>query len=272
MTTYTDEQLQTAASRLREIYDVQTRAERLRTARKFGYESKPDSRLRIYRRLTRGTAKPFSRFSATEYLNDYVLMFDQVVELPDSTTEKPKFLPNDGEETVLNGKVPPYSFSQNMMIASVVLIAIRRGFNETTFVETQINVNPFFARDYPDKGVKETPKKTRLNPMKLLEAYQNRIREMFNEPPKEGYERKAFAFTKKGAETLSKAYQEPTPDLDKAELGAAFIPTSARYVDDKRQPFLEQQPTFRPFPTARQERIVRYVNRAYPQLKRSGRL
>ena len=66
MATYTDEQLQTAAARLREIYDVQTRAERLRTARRFGYESKPDSRLRIYRRLTRGKAKPFSRFSATE--------------------------------------------------------------------------------------------------------------------------------------------------------------------------------------------------------------
>ena len=260
MTTYTDEQLQTAASRLREIYDVQTRAERLRTARKFGYESKPDSRLRIYRRLTRGKAKPFSRFSATEYLNDYVLRFEQDV------------LDNDGDEMVLNGKVPPYSFSQNMMIASVVLIAIRRGFNETTFVETQINVNPFFARDYPEKGVKETPRKTRLDPMKLLEAYQSRIREMFNEPPTEGYERKAFAFTERGARILSEAYDEPTPDLDKAELGAAFIPTSARYVDDKRQPFLEQQPTFRPFPKARQERIVKYVNRAYPQLKRSGRL
>ena len=113
MATYTDEQLQTAASRLREIYDVQTRAERLRTARRFGYESKPDSRLRIYRRLTRGKAKPFSRFSATEFLNDYVLRFDQDV------------LDNDGDEMVLNGKVPPYSFSQNMMIISRVMFVVR---------------------------------------------------------------------------------------------------------------------------------------------------
>jgi hypothetical protein len=260
MATYTDDELQQAASRLREIYDVQTRSERLRTARRFGYESKPESRLRIYRRLTRGKAQPFSRFPATEFLNDYVLRFDQDV------------LDNDGDEMVLNGKIPPYSFSQNMMIVSVVLIAIRRGSNETTFVETQINVNPFFARDYPERGIKETPKKKRLNPMELLKAYQERIREMFDEPPTEGYERKAFAFTDRGSEILSEAYNEPVPELDKVKLGAAFIPTSARYVDDKRQPFIEQKPTFRPFPKDKRERIVRYVNRAYPQLKRSGRL
>ena len=261
MATYTDEQLQTAASRLREIYDVQTRAERLRTARRFGYTSKPDSRLRIYRRLTRGKAKPFSRFSATEYLNDYVLRFDQVVELPESTREKPQFLPNDGDEMVLNGKVPPYSFSQNMLIVSSVMFVVRKNFDFQTF-NTEVNRNPLrVGRD-----------KINLDPMKLLLAYQKRVREKFLLDPAEGYELVAVAFTMRGAKLLAKAYETVVPDPDKADYGAAFIPTKARYVDDKRQPFLEQQPTFRPFPKARQERIVRYVNRAYPQLKRSGRI
>ena len=261
MATYTDEQLQTAASKLREIYDVQTRAERLRTARRFGYTSKPESRLRIYRRLTRGKAKPFSRFSATEFLNDYVLRFDQVVELPDSTREKPKFLPNDGEETVLNGKVPPYSFSQNMLIVSSVMFVVRKNFDFQTF-NTEVNRNPLkVGRD-----------KINLDPMKLLLAYQERVREKFLLDPAEGYELVAVAFTMDGAKLLAKAYETVVPDPDKADYGAAFLPTSARYVNDKRQPFLEQQPTFRPFPKARQERIVKYVNRAYPQLKRSGRL
>lgn len=259
MTTYTDEQLQTAASRLREIYDVQTRAERLRTARRFGYESKPDSRLRIYRRLTRGKAKPFSRFSATEFLNDYVLRFDQDV------------LDNDGDEMVLNGKVPPYSFSQNMMIISRVMFVVRKNFDFDTF-NTQVNRAPFFSQDYPDKGVKETPKKKRLDPMQLLNAYQEEIRDRFLLDPAEGYELVAVAFNMRGAELLAETYETVVPDPEEADFGAAFLPTSARYVDDKRQPFLEQQPTFRPFPKARQERIVKYVNRAYPQLKRSGRL
>ena len=249
MATYTDEQLQTAAARLREIYDVQTRAERLRTARRFGYESKPDSRLRIYRRLTRGKAKPFSRFSATEYLNDYVLRFDQNV------------LDNDGDETVLNGKVPPYSFSQNMLIVSSVMFVVRKNFDFETF-NTEVNRNPLrVGRD-----------KINLDPMKLLLAYQERVREKFLLDPAEGYELVAVAFTMRGAELLAETYETVVPDPDKADYGAAFLPTKARYVDDKRQPFLEQQPTFRPFPKARQERIVRYVNRAYPQLKRSGRL
>ena len=249
MATYTDEQLQTAAFRLREIYDVQTRAERLRTARRFGYESKPDSRLRIYRRLTRGKAKPFSRFSATEYLNDYVLRFDQNV------------LDNDGDEMVLNGKVPPYSFSQNMLIVSSVMFVVRKNFDFQTF-NTEVNRNPLkVGRD-----------KINLDPMKLLLAYQERVREKFLLDPAEGYELVAVAFTMRGAELLAETYDTVVPDPDKADYGAAFIPTKARYVDDKRQPFLEQQPTFRPFPKARQERIVNYVNRAYPQLKRSGRL
>tara|TARA_Y100000004_G_scaffold85875_1_gene96302 strand:- start:25 stop:774 length:750 start_codon:yes stop_codon:yes gene_type:complete len=249
MATYTDEQLQTAAARLREIYDVQTRAERLRTARRFGYESKPDSRLRIYRRLTRGKAKPFSRFSATEYLNDYVLRFDQNV------------LDNDGDEMVLNGKVPPYSFSQNMLIVSSVMFVVRKNFDFQTF-NTEVNRNPLrVGRD-----------KINLDPMKLLLAYQERVREKFLLDPAEGYELVAVAFTMRGAELLAETYETVVPDPDKADYGAAFLPTKARYVDDKRQPFLEQQPTFRPFPKARQERIVRYVNRAYPQLKRSGRL
>lgn len=249
MVTYTDEELQTAASRLREIYDVQTRAERLRTARKFGYESKPESRLRIYRRLTRGKAKPFSRFSATEFLNDYVLRFDQNV------------LDNDGDETVLNGKVPPYSFSQNMLIVSSVMFVVRKNFDFQTF-NTEVNRNPLrVGRD-----------KINLDPMKLLLAYQERVREKFLLDPAEGYELVAVAFTMRGAELLAETYETVVPDPEKADYGAAFLPTKARYVDDKRQPFLEQQPTFRPFPKAKQERIVRYVNRAYPQLKRSGRL
>lgn len=252
MATYTDEQLQTAASRLREIYDVQTRSERLRTARRFGYESKPDSRLRIYRRLTRGKAKPFSRFSATEYLNDYVLRFDQDV------------LDNDGDEMVLNGRVPPYSFSQNMMIVSEVMFVTRDSGDFITF-NTNVNANPFTSTS-----------RGRLDPMNLLREYQSRIREAFSKEneirPERGYELVAVAFTMTGARTLVEVYETEIPDEDKSEYGAAFLPTKARYVDDKRQPFLEQQPTFRPFPKARQERIVKYVNRAYPQLKRSGRL
>lgn len=248
MATYTDDELQQAASRLREIYDVQTRSERLRTARRFGYESKPESRLRIYRRLTRGKAQPFSRFPATEFLNDYVLRFDQDV------------LDNDGDEMVLNGRIPPYSFSQNMMIVSEVMFVTRDDGEFITF-NTNVNANPFTSKS-----------KGRLNPMNLLNAYQSRIRDAFESRPERGYELVAVAFTMRGARTLVDVYDTEIPDEDKSQYGAAFLPTKARYVDDKRQPFLEQKPTFRPFPKARQERIVRYVNRAYPQLKRSGRL
>lgn len=251
MVTYTDEELQEAASRLREIYDVQTRSERLRTARKFGYTSKPESRLRIYRRLTRGKAKPFSRFSATEFLNDYVLRFDQDV------------LENDGDEMVLNGKVPPYSFSQNMMMTSQVMFVVRDDGDFIPF-NTEVNRNPLRVFDGTDK--------VNLDPMKLLLAYQERVREKFLITPEEGYELVAVAFNMRGAELLATTYDTVVPDPDKADFGAAFIPTSARYVNDKRQPFIEEKPTFRPFPKARQERIVKYVNRAYPQLKRSGRL
>ena len=259
MAKYTDEQLQDAASRLREIYDVQTRSERLRTARRFGYESKPESRLRIYRRLTRGKAQPFSRFPATEFLNDYVLRFDQDV------------LGNDGDEMVLNGRIPPYSFSQNMMIISIVMFLARDDGDFVPF-NTQVNRSPFFSQDYPEKGAKETPKKKRLDPMELLKAYQETIREKFMVRPEEGYDLVAVAFNMRGARLLAETYNTEVPDPDKADFGAAFLPTSARYVNDKRQPFIEQKPTFRPFPKARQERIVKYVNRAYPQLKRSGRL
>ena len=249
MATYTDEQLQDAASRLREIYDVQTRSERLRTARRFGYESKPESRLRIYRRLTRGKAKPFSRFPATEFLNDYVLRFDQDV------------LQNDGDEMVLNGKVPPYSFVQNMLIVSSVMFVVRDDGDFTTF-NTEVNRNPLkVGRD-----------KINLDPMKLLSAYQERVREKFMVRPEEGYDLIAVAFNMRGARLLARTYGTEVPDPDKADYGAAFLPTKARYVDDKRQPFIREKPTFRPFPKAKQERIVRYVNRAYPQLKRSGRL
>ena len=248
MARYTEKELQEAASRLREIYDVQTREERLRTARRFGYVSKPESRLRIYRRLTRGKAKPFSRFSATEYLNDYVLRFDQDV------------LANDGDEMVLNGKIPPYSFSQNMMIVSEVMFVTRDSGDFITF-NTNVNANPFTSTS-----------RGRLDPMNLLREYQLRIREAFELRPERGYELVAVAFTMRGARTLVEVYETEIPDEDKSEYGAAFLPTKARYVDDKRQPFLEQQPTFRPFPKARQEAIVKYVNRAYPQLKRSGRI
>lgn len=248
MARYTEKELQEAASRLREIYDVQTREERLRTARRFGYVSKPESRLRIYRRLTRGKAKPFSRFSATEYLNDYVLRFDQDV------------LTNDGDEMVLNGKIPPYSFSQNMMIVSEVMFVTRDSGDFITF-NTNVNANPFTSTS-----------RGRLDPMNLLREYQSRIREAFELRPERGYELVAVAFTMRGATALVEVYETEIPDEDKSEYGAAFLPTKARYVDDKRQPFLEQQPTFRPFPKARQEAIVKYVNRAYPQLKRSGRI
>jgi hypothetical protein len=262
MATYTDEQLQTAASRLREIYDVQTRAERLRTARRFGYTSKPDSRLRIYRRITRGKAKPNSRFDATKYLNDYVLRFDQDV------------LDNDGEEMVLNGKVPPYSFSENMRITSrVVFVAVRFNGNADSW-DASINVNPFLSKDYDDDGVirRKTPDRILLDPMQLLLEYQKSVRERFERAMVEmSYPIVAIAFNRRGAEVLSETYG--TGDIDmEIDLGAAFIPTSYLYIDDKRQPTVSQEPTFRPFPKARQERIVKYVNRAYPQLKRSGRL
>lgn len=248
MATYTDDELQQAASRLREIYDVQTRSERLATARKFGYESKPESRLRIYRRLTRGRAQPFSRFPATEFLNDYVLRFDQDV------------LDNDGDETVLNGRIPPYSFSQNMLIISEVMFVTEDDGEFITF-NTNINRNPFKSED-----------KKKSDPMILLRLYQEAAREKFLEDPDRGYRLVAIAFNMRGARTLARVYDTEIPDERKSNYGAAFLPTKARYVDDKRQPFLEQKPTFRPFPKDKRERIVRYVNRAYPQLKRSGRL
>jgi len=261
MATYTDEQLQAAASKLREIYDVQTRSERLRTARRFGYESKPESRLRIYRRLTRGKAQPNSRFDATKYLNDYVLRFDQDV------------LDNDGEETVLNGRIPPYSFSQNMQMVSIVAFIAARSHGDQIF-NTQVNVNPFRFRDYEKDGVirKETPKNIRLNPVNLLKAYQQKIRDTFEKAMRdESYPVVAIAFNRRGVDILRSVYD--SGDIDREiDFGAAFLPTSYTYVDNKRQPTLTREPTFRPFPKDRRRRIVQYVNRAYPQLKRSGRL
>ncbi len=108
--------------------------------------------------------------------------------------------------------------------------------------------------------------------MILLRLYQEAAREAFLEDPERGYRLVAIAFNMRGARTLARVYETEIPDERKSNYGAAFLPTKARYVDDKRQPFIEQKPTSRPFPKARQERIVKYVNRAYPQLKRSGRL
>ena len=264
MVEYTDDQLQDAASRLREIYDVQTRSERLRTARKFGYTSKPESRLRMYRRITRGVAKPNSRFDATKYLEPYVLGFTENI------------LPNDGQETVLNGRVPPFSFSQNMQIVSRVLFVAVRGNGEADSWEASINVNPFRVADYKDpetgKVRRKTPKSKLLNPMALLKEYQKSVRDRLERGRREmAYPVVAIGFTKDGADELSDAYQ--TGQIDKEiEFGAVFLPTSFAYENNKRLPTLTQEPTFRPFPKAKRERIVKYVNRAYPQLKRSGRL
>ena len=237
---YSKDQLIEAQDKLSEIYSVMTRRERLALATDFGYGGTDESKLRSLRRISTGSLDKRQSAVVSRFFKPFITKED-----PDAWL----------------GRVPAFKLKSDYTIQSYVLTVKDDGGVD---VAIENNINLSYAE--LNRSRRDSVASTDLR--QLFRDYSTIARQRVETP----YAR-AIAFTDEGAREYIRRHNA-NPDVNnrislpqknrpfQISLISVFPPQSGQGTETK---------TFqRPIPKAKQETVVKRVNRTYGQYTRQG--
>jgi hypothetical protein len=237
---YTQRELVEAQDRLSEIYGVYSRSERIAMAEAFGYGGSDDSKLRSLRRISTGSLGRRQTAEISRFFRPFI---------------------TEANPEAWTGRLPPFRLSSPYTIQSYVMYVMEE---QSEFIESQlltIDGNLNLNRD--DLGIPASKAVASTDLAELFALYNRLARVKVTE---QRYT-KAIAFTDEGAEQLVDLFEGriEVPRVNRefgVYLVSVFPPKSGTAMQTK---------TFqRGIPKAKQETIVRSINRRYSALSRSG--
>ena len=240
---YSKNKLIEAQDKLSEIYSVMTRRERLALASDFGYGGMDESKLRSLRRISTGSLDKRQSAVVSRFFKPFITKED-----PDAWL----------------GRVPPFELKSDYTIQSYVMTVKDEG-GVDVVIENNINLS------YAELNRSRRDSVASTDLRRLFRDYSTIARQRVETP----YAR-AIAFTDEGAREYIQKHNA-SPDVNnrirmprknrpfQISLISVFPPQSGQGTETK---------TFqRPIPKAKQETIVKRVNRTYGQYtKQGGRL
>ena len=237
---YTKNKLIEAQDKLSEIYSVMTRSERLALASDFGYGGTDESKLRSLRRISTGSLDKRQSAVVSRFFKPFITKED-----PDAWL----------------GRVPPFELKSDYTIQSYVMTVKDEG-GVDVVIENNINLS------YAELNRSRRDSVASTDLRRLFRDYSTIARQRVETP----YAR-AIAFTDEGAREYIQKHNA-SPDVNnrirmprknrpfQISLISVFPPQSGQGTETK---------TFqRPIPKAKQETIVKRVNRIYGQYRRQG--
>ncbi len=246
---YSISQEQAAQEKLAQIWWASSRTERLALAERFGYGGTDDSKLRAMRRLLTGSIGDGQFINVTNYFKPYV------------TLDSPNAW--NGE------RVPPFKIDGNAQIMSQIMYV--REYDDGDYTRPN-TVQAFEVHLNAD---------AKSNDMRtLFEAYNRKVKEVLGRYSKidpnsdHSSQTLAIAFSQKGVAELIELYdrriEDPRPDTP---YGIIVASTRSKYVGvkGKMKRAKPDSKTFqRSFPKSKRDDMIRYANRSYGQMTRSG--
>ena len=237
---YSKNKLIEAQDKLSEIYSVMTRSERLALASDFGYGGTDESKLRSLRRISTGSLDKRQSAVVSRFFKPFITKED-----PDAWL----------------GRVPPFELKSDYTIQSYVMTVKDEG-GVDVVIENNINLS------YAELNRSRRDSVASTDLRRLFRDYSTIARQRVETP----YAR-AIAFTDEGAREYIQKHNA-SPDVNnrirmprknrpfQISLISVFPPQSGQGTETK---------TFqRPIPKAKQETIVKRVNRIYGQYRRQG--
>ena len=237
---YSKNKLIEAQDKLSEIYSVMTRSERLALASDFGYGGTDESKLRSLRRISTGSLDKRQSAVVSRFFKPFITKED-----PDAWL----------------GRVPPFELKSDYTIQSYVMTVKDEG-GVDVVIENNINLS------YAELNRSRRDSVASTDLRRLFRDYSTIARQRVETP----YAR-AIAFTDEGAREYIQKHNA-SPDVNnrirmprknrpfQISLISVFPPQSGQGTETK---------TFqRPIPKAKQETIVKRVNRIYGQYRREG--
>ena len=248
---YSKDELIEAQDKLSEIYSVMTRRERLALASDFGYGGTDESKLRSLRRISTGSLDKRQSAVVSRFFKPFITKED-----PDAWL----------------GRVPAFELKSDYTIQSYVMTVKDDGGVDVA-IENNINLS------YAELNRSRRDSVASTNLRQLFRDYSTIARQRVETP----YAR-AIAFTDEGAREYIQKHNEK---FDKERLNRNMPQTINNRIKmpDKNRPFqislisvfppqsgqTTETKTFqRPIPKAKQETIVKRVNRTYGQYTRQG--
>jgi len=237
---YSKNKLIEAQDKLSEIYSVMTRSERLALASDFGYGGTDESKLRSLRRISTGSLDKRQSAVVSRFFKPFITKED-----PDAWL----------------GRVPPFELKSAYTIQSYVMTVKDEG-GVDVVIENNINLS------YAELNRSRRDSVASTDLRQLFRDYSTIARQRVETP----YAR-AIAFTDEGAREYIQKHNA-SPDVNnrirmprknrpfQISLISVFPPQSGQGTETK---------TFqRGIPKAKQETIVKRVNRTYGQYRRQG--
>tara|TARA_R100001079_G_scaffold58000_1_gene29656 strand:+ start:676 stop:1407 length:732 start_codon:yes stop_codon:yes gene_type:complete len=237
---YSKNKLIEAQDKLSEIYSVMTRRERLALASDFGYGGTDESKLRSLRRISTGSLDKRQSAVVSRFFKPFITKDD-----PDAWL----------------GRVPPFELKSDYTIQSYVMTVKDEG-GVDVVIENNINLS------YAELNRSRRDSVASTDLRQLFRDYSTIARQRVETP----YAR-AIAFTDEGARKYITQHNA-SPDVNnrirmpkknrpfQISLISVFPPQSGQGTETK---------TFqRPIPKAKQETVVKRVNRTYGQYRRQG--
>ena len=237
---YSKNKLIEAQDKLSEIYSVMTRRERLALASDFGYGGTDESKLRSLRRISTGSLDKRQSAVVSRFFKPFITKED-----PDAWL----------------GRVPPFELKSDYTIQSYVMTVKDEG-GVDVVIENNINLS------YAELNRSRRDSVASTDLRRLFRDYSTIARQRVETP----YAR-AIAFTDEGAREYIQKHNA-SPDVNnrirmprknrpfQISLISVFPPQSGQGTETK---------TFqRGIPKAKQETIVKRVNRTYGQYRRQG--
>ena len=237
---YSKNKLIEAQDKLSEIYSVMTRSERLALASDFGYGGTDESKLRSLRRISTGSLDKRQSAVVSRFFKPFITKED-----PDAWL----------------GRVPPFELKSDYTIQSYVMTVKDEG-GVDVVIENNINLS------YAELNRSRRDSVASTDLRRLFRDYSTIARQRVETP----YAR-AIAFTDEGAREYIQKHNA-SPDVNnrirmprknrpfQISLISVFPPQSGQGTETK---------TFqRRIPKAKQETIVKRVNRTYGQYTRQG--
>lgn len=237
---YSKNKLIEAQDKLSEIYSVMTRRERLALASDFGYGGTDESKLRSLRRISTGSLDKRQSAVVSRFFKPFITKDD-----PDAWL----------------GRVPPFELKSDYTIQSYVMTVKDEGGVDAA-IENNINLS------YAELNRSRRDSVASTDLRQLFRDYSTIARQRVETPYA-----LAIAFTDEGAREYIKQHNA-SPDVNnrisfplknrpfEISLISVFPPQSGQGTETK---------TFqRPIPKAKQETVVKRVNRTYGQYRRPG--
>ena len=237
---YSKDQLIEAQDKLSEIYSVMTREERLALASDFGYGGTDESKLRSLRRISTGSLDKRQSAVVSRFFKPFITKED-----PDAWL----------------GRVPTFELKSDYTIQSYVMTVKDEG-GVDVVIENNINLS------YAELNRSRRDSVASTDLRQLFRDYSTIARQRVETP----YAR-AIAFTDEGARQYIEKHNA-SPNVNnrirmprknrpfQISLISVFPPQSGQGTETK---------TFqRGIPKAKQETVVKRVNRTYGQYRRQG--